>query len=53
MVAFTISRIYLMIYLIDITNIDKICDKAGQKFLCLQADWLLRTGRGGVNYKYL
>ena len=26
MVALTTSRIYLMIYLIDITNIDKICD---------------------------
>ena len=25
-VALTTSRIYLMIYLIDITNIDKICD---------------------------
>ena len=25
MVALTTSRIYLMIYLIDITNIDKIC----------------------------
>ena len=32
MVALTISRIYLRIYLIDITNIDKICDKVGQKF---------------------
>ena len=26
MVALTTSRIYLMVYLIDITNIDKICD---------------------------
>ena len=26
MVALTTSRIYLMIYLIDITHIDKICD---------------------------
>ena len=32
MVALTTSRIYLMIYLIDITNIDKICDYVGQKF---------------------
>ena len=31
-VPLTTSRIYLMIYLIDITNIDKICDKVGQKF---------------------
>ena len=36
MVAFTTSGIYLMIYLIDIANIDKICDLVGQKlrFLC-------------------
>ena len=26
MVALTTSQIYLMLYLIDITNIDKICD---------------------------
>ena len=26
MVALTTSCIYLMIYLIDVTNIDKICD---------------------------
>ena len=26
MVALTTSRIYLMIYVIDITHIDKICD---------------------------
>ena len=26
MVAFSTSRIYLIIYLIDITGIDKICD---------------------------
>ena len=26
MVALTTSRIYLIIYLIDITHIDKICD---------------------------
>ena len=26
MVTLTTSRIYLMIYLIDITNIDKMCD---------------------------
>ena len=26
MVAFTTSRIYVMLYLIDIINIDKICD---------------------------
>ena len=32
MVALTTSRIYLMIYLIDITHIDKICDKVGQTF---------------------
>ena len=31
-VAFTTSRIYLMIYLIDITHIDKICDLVDQKF---------------------
>ena len=31
MVALTTSRIYLMIYLIDITNIDT-CDLAGQQF---------------------
>ena len=29
MVAFTTSRIYLTINLIDITIIDKICDKVG------------------------
>ena len=36
MVALTSSQIYLMIYLIEITNIDKICNKVGQifKFLC-------------------
>ena len=32
MVALTTSRIYLIIYLIDITHIDKICDLVGQKF---------------------
>ena len=32
MVALTTSWIYLMIYLIDITNIDIICDQVGQKF---------------------
>ena len=32
MVALTTSRIYLMIYLIDITNIEKNCDLVGQKF---------------------
>ena len=31
MVALTTSRIYLNIYSIDITNIDKICDYVGQK----------------------
>ena len=31
MVALTTSRIDLMIYLIDITNIDKICDEVGKK----------------------
>ena len=35
MVALTPSRIYLMIYLKDITNIDKICDQVGQKFKIL------------------
>ena len=30
MVALTTSRTYFMIYLIDITNIDKICDSVGQ-----------------------
>ena len=37
MVALTTSRIYLMIYFTDITNIDKICNKVGQiifKILC-------------------
>ena len=36
MVALTTSRIYLMMYLIDITDVDKICDSVGQKlkFLC-------------------
>ena len=36
MVALTTLRIYFMIYLIDITNIDKICDEVGQtfKYLC-------------------
>ena len=36
MVALTTSRIYLMIYLIDSTNIDKICVNVGQnvKVLC-------------------
>ena len=28
----TTSQIYLMIYLIDITKIDKICDSVGEKF---------------------
>ena len=32
MVTLTTSRINLMIYLIDATNIDKICDLVGQKF---------------------
>ena len=33
MVALTTTRNSLMIqYLLDITNIDKICDKNGQKF---------------------
>ena len=32
-VALSTSLIYLMIYLIDITNIDKICDKECQKNL--------------------
>ena len=32
MVALTTTRYLLMIYLIDISNIDKICDKVGQKF---------------------
>ena len=32
MVTLTTSPINLMIYLIDITNIDKICDLDGQKF---------------------
>ena len=32
MVALTTSRVYLMIYLIDITHVDKICDYVGQKF---------------------
>ena len=32
MVTLTISRIYLMIYLIDIANIDKICDEVGKQF---------------------
>ena len=32
MVALTSSRIYLLIYLIDITNIDKLFDYVGQKF---------------------
>ena len=36
MVALIISRINLMIYLIDIKKEDKICDKVGQKikFTC-------------------
>ena len=36
MIVLTTSWIYVMIYLIDITNIEKICDKVGQKikFLC-------------------
>ena len=36
MVSLTTSWIYLMIYLIYITNIDKICDLVGKtfKFLC-------------------
>ena len=36
MVAFTSLRIYLMIYIIDITDIDKMCDYVGQyfEFLC-------------------
>ena len=29
-VALTTLRIYLMIFLVDITNIDKICDEVGQ-----------------------
>ena len=33
--ALITSRIYLMIYLIDIINIDKICDEVGQKFKLL------------------
>ena len=32
MVALATSWIYLMIYLIDITNVDKICDSVSQKF---------------------
>ena len=32
MVALTTSQIYLIIYLIDITNIDKIRDWVGEKF---------------------
>ena len=47
MVALTTSRIYLMICLIDITNIDNICDKVGQKFKSL----CTLIGLGGVNYK--
>ena len=30
--ALTTSQIYTMIYLIDITNIDKMCRQVGQKF---------------------
>ena len=43
MITLTFSEINLMIYLIDITNIDKICDEVGQKFkflrklVCLEA----------------
>ena len=32
MVVLTTSWIYLMLYLIDITNIEKICDLVGHKF---------------------
>ena len=32
LVALITSRIYLMIYLIDITNIDKVCDKLAKNF---------------------
>ena len=32
LVTLTTSQIYLMIYIIDITNIDKICDLVGHKF---------------------
>ena len=32
MFALATSRTYLMIYLIDNTHLDKICDKVGQKF---------------------
>ena len=32
MVTLTTSRKYLMIYLIDIINIDKLCDYGDQKF---------------------
>ena len=47
MVALTTSRIYLMIYFIDITYIDKICNWIGLqfKFLCEL------IGCDGVNYK--
>ena len=53
MVTLTTSRINL----IDITNIDKICDWQNmwlswpKILISVQADWLWSTGRGGVNYK--
>ena len=36
MVALAALQIYFMVYLMDITNIDKICDSDGQKlkYLC-------------------
>ena len=53
MVALTTSWIYLMIYLIDIKNIDKICDLVGQnfKFLFKLIDCEAQEGGGRVNYK--
>ena len=51
MVALTTSRIYLIVYLIDITNIDKICDKLAKHLNFCATDLLWSTCRGGVNYK--
>ena len=50
MVALTTSWIYVMIYSIDITHNDKICDSIGQhKFLCKLFGCEAQEG-GEVNY---
>ena len=50
MVALTPSQIYLMYYLIDITNFDKLCDYGKYLNICANS-LVVEHIRGGENFK--